>query len=160
MTEAPPPGHGRVEALWVKRFHRGPMDAVERAFVRAGRGVVGSADQGGRRQITLLADEGWRAAREEAFGEAAAALDVAAPSARRANVLLSGLDLRDSRERVLRLGGCRVRVLGETRPCERMDEALAGLRLALSPEWRGGVFGEILQDGEIAIGDPAGWEEP
>jgi hypothetical protein len=33
-----------------------------------------------------------------------------------------------------------------------MDEAHQGLRAALSPEWRGGVYGEVLDDGAIAVG--------
>ena len=31
------------------------MDAVQSASLRAGRGIVGNADQGGRRQVTLIA---------------------------------------------------------------------------------------------------------
>ncbi len=37
---------GRIEAIWVKRAHRGPMDPVPSAVLVAGRGVVGNADQG------------------------------------------------------------------------------------------------------------------
>ena len=67
-------------------------------------------------------------------------------------------DLVGARGRVLRVGGCRLRVLGETRPCERMDEALDGLREAMKPAWGGGAFAEVLDDGLIAVGDPVGWD--
>jgi MOSC domain-containing protein YiiM len=77
---------------------------------------------------------------------------------RRANILLSGVDLRASLGKVLRIGGSRIRILGETRPCERMDQACAGLRDALSVPWGGGAFGEVLDEGEIAVGDPASWQ--
>ena len=61
--------------------------------------------------------------------------------------------------RVLRLGGSRVVIHGETRPCHLMDEALPGLRQALEEDWGGGAFGEVLEDGPIQVGDTAHWEE-
>ena len=54
---------------------------------------------------------------------------------------------------MIRLGNVRIQLRGETRPCERMDEACDGLRNALDPEWRGGAFGVVLDDGTISVGD-------
>ena len=143
---------GSIEAIWIKRAHRGVMDEVSTAQLDPGQGVLGSADQRGTRQVTLIEREAWDAM----MGELSA--DVP-PVARRANVLLNGIRLADSRGRVLRLGDCRIRIAGETRPCERMEEACAGLRDAMTPGWRGGVFGEILTGGTIAVGSAASWEE-
>jgi MOSC domain-containing protein YiiM len=80
------------------------------------------------------------------------------PSVRRANLLVSSVDFRDSRGKTLRIGNVRIRIYGETRPCYHMDEAIPGLRRALSAPWGGGAFGEVLDDGAIAIGDRAEWD--
>jgi len=73
--------------------------------------------------------------------------------------LTEGIDYLESRGRVLSLGGVRVRIGGNTRPCERMDEAHAGLRAALGPDWRAGAYGELLDDGILAAGDAVEWVE-
>jgi MOSC domain-containing protein YiiM len=143
---------GRLEAIWIKRAKRGKMDPAAAATLLAGRGLVGNADQGRKRQVTVIEREAWEAMMAELEGDLP-------PSARRANLMLSGLRLAGTRGRILRIGGCRLRVGGETRPCERMDEALPGLRETMKPAWRGGVFCEVLDDGEIRVGDAAGWED-
>ena len=143
---------GRLEAIWIKRAHRGPMDGVAEATLVAERGLVGNADQGRRRQVTIIEREVWERLMRDLHGHVP-------PSARRANLMISGLSLAGQRDRVLRIGGCRIRVWGETRPCERMDEALPGLREAMKPEWGGGSFGEVLDDGRIAVGAEVRWDE-
>jgi hypothetical protein len=40
-----------------------------------------------------------------------------------------------------------------------MDDAVPGLRKAMSIPWGGGAFAEVLDDGVITIGDYAHWEE-
>lgn len=146
-----PTSSGRLEAIWLKRAHRGPMDGVVEATLRAGLGLVGNADQGRRRQVTVIEREVW----ERLMHELGA---TSGPAARRANLMVSCCSLAESRGRILRVGGCRLRVLGETRPCERMDEACDGLREAMKPGWRGGAFAEALDDGPITVGDPVGWD--
>ncbi len=80
------------------------------------------------------------------------------PAIRRANLLVDGVDLTNSRGRVLRIGDARVRIYGETRPCRQMDEACPGLQAALDPAWGGGAFGEVVTGGEIHLGAPVAWE--
>ena len=137
----------RLEQIWIKRMHRGPMDSAERARLVAGKGIVGNANQGGKRQVTIVSSKQWA--------------DVTAPLGktpdprlRRANLLVSDLDFSDARGKILKIGNVRVRIYGETRPCEQMEAAVPGLQEAMSVPWGGGAHGEVLDDGEIAVGDP------
>ena len=52
--------------------------------------------------------------------------------------MVSGLDLQRSRGRILRVGQTRLRINGETRPCEQMEDAHAGTNqpVDLLPELR------------------------
>jgi MOSC domain-containing protein YiiM len=142
---------GQIEAIWIKRAKRGPMDAVERAEMIAGDGIVGNANRGGRRQVTIIDAEVW----ERVMAALGARID---PSARRANLMVRGVDLSGSRGKVLRLGECRVRIFNETKPCEQMDEALPGLKATLYADWGGGAFGEVIKSGTVRVGDVAAWE--
>ena len=127
------------------------MDPVAEAALVAGRGLVGNADQGRRRQVTLIEREVW----QRLMGRTGGSVP---PSARRANLMVSGCSLVGTRERVLRVGDCRLRIAGETRPCERMDEALDGLRVAMETDWGGGAFAEVLDDGIIRVGEAVRWD--
>lgn len=142
---------GRLDAIWLKRGHRGPMDPVDSAAARAGHGLVGSVDRSRFRQVTLIEREAWDAVMREMGAEVP-------PATRRANLMVSGISLANSRGRVLRVGRVRLRIGGETKPCERMDEAAPGLREAMRSDWRGGAYAQVLEDGQLAVGDPAGWE--
>jgi MOSC domain-containing protein YiiM len=141
---------GRLEAIWIKRMRKGPMDAVASAVLEVGKGIVGNANQGGRRQVTLIEQEVWG----ELMRELGSSL---APSARRANLLLRGVRLADTHGCILRVGPCRIQIFGETKPCQQMETALPGLREAMFPAWRGGAFGEVLEGGRISVGDPVAW---
>lgn len=143
---------GTLQAIWIKRMHRGPMDAVDSALLVAGRGIVDNANQGGRRQVTIIEEEVW----EDLMRRVGAWLP---PATRRANLMLRGIRLENSRRQVLCIGTCRIHIFGETAPCKRMDMALPGLRKAMTAHWGGGAFGEVLTDGRISVGDPVHWAE-
>lgn len=148
---------GRLERIWIKRAKLGPMDPRPSARLVEGAGIAGNADQGGRRQVTVISAEAWADALAELAGDGRGP-DEVDPSERRANLLLSGIELAGIRGRVLRIGGCRLLIQGETRPCERMERARTGLKAALGPDWRGGVYGVVIEGGEIALGDPVALE--
>jgi MOSC domain-containing protein YiiM len=142
---------GTLRAIWIKRMKLGPMDAVPTARLIAGCGIVGCANQGGRRQVTILDEDVWNAI----TGRLGIALS---PRVRRANLLVAEFPLVGARGRIVKIGKVRIRILGETKPCERMDEAFPGLKDALYPNWGGGAFGEVLNDGEIAVGRSVEWD--
>ena len=83
MAQRATPESGRLEAIWIKRAHRGPMDPVGAADLVEGKGVAGSVDRSRRRQVTILSREAWSACMTELDAQ----LD---PSTRRANLLVSG----------------------------------------------------------------------
>lgn len=137
---------GEIVAIWIKRAHRGPMDAVAEAELIAGRGVRNNADQGGWRQVTVIEESAWR----DAMEDLGARVD---PSARRANLMIRGIDLQDSRGKKLVIGDSVINIRGHNPPCALMDHAQPGLQKALKPNWRAGVFGEIVRGGTIRVGD-------
>lgn len=151
MADRADPNGGTLEGIWIKRAHRGPMDAVRAARLVEGRGVDGSVDRSRRRQVTIISSEAWAACMDELGVQ----LD---PSTRRANLLVAGIDLEATRNRVLRVGDARLLIGGEVTPCERMEEAYAGLQATMRPQWRGGAFAQVLFGGQVQIGDPVFWE--
>lgn len=140
-----------VTAIFIKRARGGRMDPRDVGVLEPGRGLAGNADRGGRRQVTLMSEQRWR----ELMVEIGASLGA---EARRANIVISSIDFENTRGRVLRVGPCRLRIGGETRPCEQMEEAAPGLQKAMRPRWGGGAFAEVIAGGPIAVGDPVVWD--
>ncbi|MBM4185533.1 MAG: sulfurase [Gemmatimonadetes bacterium] len=144
---------GRVDAIWIKRSFGGVMDPALEVSLVAGKGIETDASFGrSNRQVTVI--------EKEAFDRIRRAYPDAEPAMRRANFMVSGVRLADSRKRVLKLGGVRILLRGETTPCERMDEQCPGLRAALTEGWSGGAHGIVLDDGLVRVGDSAVLEEP
>jgi MOSC domain-containing protein YiiM len=127
------------------------MDPVSSGELVAGHGLRGSANYGGRRQVTIIAAERW----VDIVNRLGADVD---PIVRRANVLVSGIELADTRDRVLRVGSCRLRIGGETRPCERMEEAHPGLQEVMRADWGGGAWAQVETGGTLHVGDTVEWE--
>ena len=126
------------------------MDPMRSTRLIEKKGLEGSADSGGRRQVTLIDLAVWH----ELETELGAVIDA---GKRRANLLIQGIRLANSRGRVLCVGAARLQIAGETKPCERMDEVVGGLQAAMYHDWRGGAFAKVSQGGEIVVGDEVYW---
>ena len=100
-----------------------------------------------RRQVTVMAAEGWRDALRE--------LDAAVSwEQRRVNLLVEGLEFeRTEGARIKFDSGLVLEVTGECDPCSRMEEVAPGLKAVLLPHWRGGVTTIVIESGPIRVGD-------
>ena len=145
---------GRLIGIAHRPARRAPMQTVEAALIEANGGVEG--DHKGkkfpRRGVTLLAREAWEAALAD-LAKAGNADDLPW-TARRANLLIEGVELPPALGGVVRIGPVVLEITYPTTPCKRMDEARDGLMRALYPDWRGGVTCRVLEGGRVAIGDP------
>jgi len=143
---------GVLEAIWLKRARGGPMDPVDEAVAVEARGLDGGVDFDSHRQVTLI--------EREVFDRLKAEINSSMePVMRRANLLVSGMRLEDTRNRTLVVGDLRIHIHGETRPCGLMEEACEGLMGALAPHWGGGAYGSVVNDATVAVGDDVRWEE-
>ena len=125
---------------------RAPMELLERAVITYDAGIVG--DCRGRtpdRNVTLIFREDWEAACRDLGRELPWVT-------RRANLLVEGLKGFKHVGAQLKVGDTLLEVTEENPPCGVMDILAAGLRVALQPDWRGGVACRVLQDGAVALG--------
>ena len=111
-----------------------------------GKGLDVETRGGGVRQVTLLSVEAW----DDVCAELGAELPW---HTRRANLFIGGIDLAATVGCVVTIGEARLRIHGESKPCNVMDQQHQGLRAALRPHGRGGVFAEVLTGGTIRIDD-------
>ena len=138
----------RLLAIYLRPAARLPVKSVDTAVARTDAGLEGDHGVSGKRQVTILSRESWDAACRELDRD----LD---PSVRRANLLVEGLDLGQTIGKTRRIGPVIIDVLGETRPCELLDDdGRVGLNEALRSDRRGGVFGKIRSGGPLKVGDP------
>ncbi len=136
---------GTVTGLAIKPAHYAPMKEVHEVAVTT-EGIEGSAFATSVRRVTVLFQAPW--------DEANAELGVSLPwHVRRANVLVTGLRPEQVMKKRIRLGEVELHIHGETKPCGRMDDASPGLQKALKPDLRGGVYGSVVREGSIRVGD-------
>lgn len=137
---------GKVLGIARRAAKRAPMETLQVAIISGDSGVAGdSRGRPGDRQVTLLSSEDWQAACADA--------DSDLPwTARRANILVGGVELPRVAGAIIEIGDVRLEVTMETAPCSRMDEQHDGLRHALARAWRGGVCCRVIEGGEVRVG--------
>jgi MOSC domain-containing protein YiiM len=133
-------------------FPRKPMETLEAVDVTVREGVHGdfrgSLKPGrNKRQVTVMAIEGWR--------DALAELNTFVPwEQRRVNLLVEGMALEGiNGARIIFSCGLVLEVTGECDPCSRMEEIAPGLKGVLLPHWRGGVTTRVIEEGRLSVGD-------
>ena len=147
---------GRVEAIRISASAGAPMETVWRVAAHAGGGLEGDryqtgsgtySDQpGSGRGLTLVAAESLERANKEH-----PALDIAPVDTRR-NVTVRGVDLDALIGREFLIGSLRCRGVRLAEPCAYL-EGLVGRPLLAELAHRAGLRADILEDGEIAVGD-------
>ena len=143
---------GQLEAIWIKTAHGGAMQPVSEAKTEKNKGLVGDTNFGrSKRQVTFIEKEVFDLLRDR-LG------DSIGPEMRRANFMVTGVELKETVGRILSVGDLKVKISGETKPCKIMDDACQGLREALVDEWKGGVYGCVLNDAVVKMGDPVSWD--
>jgi MOSC domain-containing protein YiiM len=146
---------GRLAGIATRDRSRGEMrHGLERVHASRAAGIAGDfrgAQAAHRnkfkRQVSLIEAESWAAAMAE--------LRLDLPWwVRRSNLLLEGIRLPRQERFTVRIGSeCRLLITVECDPCSRMEEIAPGLEAALTPDWRGGFLAEVIDDGDIAVGD-------
>lgn len=139
---------GTLVAIARREKSRAPMQQLQSVCIAPDTGLEGDSRGIVRgRNVSVLSLEAWRAA--------CADLGMELPwTTRRANLLVSGLDLQKTAGKQLEIGNVILEIREECDPCNRMEESRAGLRAALMPFWRGGILCTVARGGEVNLGDP------
>lgn len=145
---------GRLAGIARHDRPKGPMETVHAVSVTRQLGVAGdyrgalcAQKQRFKRQVSLIEAECWTAALADAVGQ----LDW---HQSRRNLLLAGLRLpRTVGTRVAIGASLVIEIRDQCDPCDRMEAMVPGLRAAMTPDWRGGFLGCVIEDGDIAVGD-------
>jgi MOSC domain-containing protein YiiM len=147
---------GQVVAIHITPTAGAPMEARDRVRARAGGGLEGDRYDLGtghwspiRRSgdgLTLIAAE----VLDELERQVAPGL---APGDTRRNITTSGVDLEALIGSTFRVGGVTARAVRRCEPCSYLD-GLLDRELLYHLVHRAGIRAEILEGGEIALGDP------
>ncbi len=139
---------GKVIGISTRVKKHAPMDELDNAQLTFKKGVA--EDSRGKfqnhRQVTVISQESW--------SDACTDLRKSVPwTTRRANLLISGINLENTKGKHLKVGEIVLEITGELVPCHRMDEQVMGLTKTLETNWRGGVTCRMVSEGNLKKGD-------
>ncbi len=137
---------GVIRAIAYRPTDGDPMVETDECRVLVGRGLETENRKPGKREVTFLSTDAWADAGHDLRAELPWHI-------RRANLLVEGFDLASTVGQTLSIGKVGIKIHGESKPCQIMEQQHPGLRAALVPECRGGVFGQVLTGGTIRMGD-------
>ena len=142
-------GPGRLEWIGLRPGYRMAVEGVERALVRAGRGLDGdhATTRGGTgsRNVTIIQAE-------HVAKMAALTGRAVRPDQLRRNLVVSGIDLDTLKGARFYVGAVLLEGTGSCPPCSRMNATL-GPGGYDAVRGRGGITARALSEGTISIGD-------
>ncbi|QMU57652.1 MAG: MOSC domain-containing protein [Boseongicola sp.] len=135
---------GRVEKIFLRPARLVEPLPVEDAHIAVG-GLVGDHGSAGKRAVTLI-----QAEHLPVIAALAGCADVD-PALLRRNIVVSGLNLLAWRKSRLKIGDAVIEVIGPCPPCSRMENIL-GHGGYTAMRGHGGICGEVVEPGQIAVG--------
>lgn len=140
---------GRLDWIGLRPERRAPLQAVDRADVAIGGGLVGDHYTGpidAKRMVSMI--------QAEHLPAVAGILGLAevTPFMTRRNLVVSGLNLLALKGRQFTIGDALFEFTGPCAPCSRMDENL-GPGGFQAMRGHGGIITRVLRGGAIQVGD-------
>jgi len=140
---------GTLIAIAAKPAHGAPMESRQETAISVDTGLDGDCyGTVPTRQVTVMSRGAWEAACRQISADLPW-------TTRRSNLLVENVELAHTVGCRLSIGEVVLEVTGETTPCRKMDAARAGLRAALTPDWRGGANCRVVSGGTVRVGDAA-----
>lgn len=156
MRETAGVGPGRVTAVFVAMSAGAPMEARASVTARTGAGLDGdryaartgtySQDTRVPRDVTLIEREAVDAVR-------AAGIDITEAETRR-NLVTEGVALNHFVGRRFRVGPVVLRGVKLAEPCSYLEQLVGSEGARAAFVHRGGLRAEVLEGGELRVGDP------
>lgn len=137
---------GTILAIAVRTAEDGPMKEIPRTVANEDGGLEEDLAVSADRGVTFIANGQWK----QVVSELGAELPW---HTRRANILVESEGLANLIGKSVQIGEVRLQINAETRPCALMDKLHNGLKNALVPDCRAGVYGRVVIGGEIKVGD-------